>query len=164
MPHHDASEDVEVNAADAKQWSAAFSAQATGTPVPESQVHRLEQLARTAGSSSDPDACAHAMTTAIHGMAAIGPQNELEGMLVSQMIATHENAMKCQFFAAESLGHPEDRDREMRYSARFMQIFTRQVDALIKLRASDLFENYQGLRSQTNPYQPTTRERGSSPG
>jgi hypothetical protein len=81
MPDHSAFDDVEASSAYAKQSSAAFSAQATGTPVRESQLHRLEQVAPTAGSNGDPDARAHAMKTATHVMAAIDPQNELEGML-----------------------------------------------------------------------------------
>lgn len=151
--------DDEVDPTKAKEWSDAFSTQATGTPVPDLQNYRTEQLARTAGASSDPEAYELAIKRGIYGMAGVSPRNELEGMLVSQMIATHENAMKSLYFAAESLVCPETRDREMRYAAKLMQIFTQQATVLNKLRGSELFASVQGVKGAKNPYAKDGKKR-----
>lgn len=154
MSDHDKAADNPGDPAAAAAWSSAIATGATGTSIPAMQAHRLEQVARTAGAGADPDALDEAKKTAIYGLIGINPRNELEGMLVSQMIATHQNAMNAMYFASESLASPEARDREMRYAAKLMQLFTQQASALNKLRGSDLFENYTALNGHASPYAP----------
>lgn len=150
-----------VDRAAAEEWQRAFREGATGAAHPKIQDQRLEQVARTAGTLGDDEAHAATLHSTIHTMAAIGPQNEVEGMLASQIVAVHEQAMKCLFFAAGSLGSPATRNSEMRHAIQLLQIFPRQVDTLAKVRSSGEFRNYQSLDGHPNPHAPKKKAKAA---
>jgi hypothetical protein len=65
---------------------------------------------------------------------AYAPKDALEGMLVSQMVASHNAAMEC-VRRAQLTGQTFDgRDQSLKHAAKLMAIFTRQVEALDKHR------------------------------
>jgi len=63
------------------------------------------------------------------------PGDALEAMLVAQMAAVHEAAMRCLSRAAEvAAEHPEIEARYLREAARLLNLFQRQSDALDRRR------------------------------
>ena len=63
------------------------------------------------------------------------PGDALEAMLVVQMAAVHEAAMRCLSRAAEMAAeHPEIEARYLREAARLLNLFQRQSDALDRRR------------------------------
>jgi hypothetical protein len=62
------------------------------------------------------------------------PKDALEGMLVSQMIGTHNAAMECLRRAQLNNQTYEGRDMALKHAAKLTGIFTRQVEALDKHR------------------------------
>ena len=63
------------------------------------------------------------------------PGDKLEAMLIEQMAAVHEAAMRCLSRAAETgAEHPETEARYLREAARLLNLFQRQSDALDRRR------------------------------
>ncbi len=63
------------------------------------------------------------------------PGDALEAMLIEQMAAVHEAAMRCLSRAAEvAAEHPEIEARYLREAARLLNLFQRQSDALDRRR------------------------------
>ena len=64
----------------------------------------------------------------------IEPQNELEGLLASQMIGVHEAAMECLQQSRLPGQTHAGRDCNLKHAAKFMGLFTKQLEALDRLR------------------------------
>ena len=64
----------------------------------------------------------------------IEPQNELEGLLASQMIGVHEAAMECLQQSRLPTQTPAGRDVNLKHAVKFMGLFTKQLEALDRLR------------------------------
>jgi hypothetical protein len=65
---------------------------------------------------------------------AIAPTDALEGMLATQMVATHEAAMECLRRAVISGQTFAGRDVNLKHAEKLLQIYARQVEALDKHR------------------------------
>ena len=116
------------NAKDGDLLRLAKMTEMTGTVDPDLQSKIFTQVA---GSPSKNSASQVSATAALmHG---INPQNELEGMLVAQMINAHNNATKLARFAGTSKTM-EQLKIYSNMAVKFMNAFTRQLDALQKLR------------------------------
>jgi len=64
----------------------------------------------------------------------IKPQNEVEGMLAIQMIATHHCAMECLRRTMVPDQSFEGRDYNLRHAAKLLSIFTKQLETLNRHR------------------------------
>jgi hypothetical protein len=75
-----------------------------------------------------------ALQNGVAALIGVAPRDGVEGMLATQMIAAHSAAMDCQRRAhAEGLSI-EAREQNLKYAAKFMTVFARQVEALAKHR------------------------------
>ena len=64
----------------------------------------------------------------------IKPQDELEGVLATQMVATHMAAMEC-LRRAMIPGQPvQGRESNLRHAAKLLSVFTKQLEALNRNR------------------------------
>jgi hypothetical protein len=73
------------------------------------------------------------MGAALGLLKGIKPEGEIEGMLATQMVGTHNAAIECLRRAM----HPEQtfgRDQNVKHAAKFLAIFTGQMGALNKNR------------------------------
>jgi hypothetical protein len=64
----------------------------------------------------------------------IGPRNEAEGMLVAQMVATHNASMECFRRAMLEGQTVEGREQNLRFADRLARTYTMQLDALKRYR------------------------------
>lgn len=64
----------------------------------------------------------------------IAPRDDVERLLVSQMVGTHEAAMECLRRANLAEQSIAGRDLNLRHAAKMMQIYLRQVEALARHR------------------------------
>ena len=72
---------------------------------------------------------------AIHGMILkLDPQNQIEEMLVSQMVATHYAALKCLDIASRSSHDIEIRHLNLNSATKLTRTFTAQMEALNRHR------------------------------
>ena len=62
------------------------------------------------------------------------PQNELEGLLASQMIGVHETVMECLEQSRLPAQNSTGRDMNLKHAVKFMGLFTKQLEALDRLR------------------------------
>lgn len=73
-------------------------------------------------------------TVVVAGLTGIRPQNEAEGMLGAQMVATHLAAMEC-FRRAMIEGQTlEGREHNLRFADRLSKTYAQQLDALKRFR------------------------------
>ena len=109
---------------------------ATGTDVTGLQNQLLNQVAQTlwipAGQSEDQQL--EQMKSAIAMLEGIKPEGEIEGLLAAQMVATHSAAMECLRRAMLQGQTFEGRDQNLKHAAKFLAIYTRQVEVLDKRR------------------------------
>ncbi|MBY0451291.1 MAG: hypothetical protein K2X01_11770 [Cyanobacteria bacterium] len=70
-------------------------------------------------------------TALLHGIA---PKDSLEGIIATQMVATHNMAMECARKAMFKDQHPEAIQRYIHLSAKLMSAFASQMDTLQKYR------------------------------
>lgn len=134
-----------------QEWTYKFGAAATGAEPPVLQSLRLAQLACAFSPEKPLEEINAERYAATLALSAIGPRNELEGMLAVQMIATHAAAMECMKRSAYAIDEPEARTKEMRTATKLLQLYTRQLDALAKLRASDNFRNHGNINYRDVP-------------
>ena len=64
----------------------------------------------------------------------INPQDETEGMLAAQMVATHHAAIDCLRRAMIPQQNPSARDVNLKHAAKLLAIYTRQLEVLDKHR------------------------------
>ena len=74
------------------------------------------------------------IAAAIKLLEGIQPDNELEGTLAVQMIATHEAAMECLRRAMASGQTNEVENQNLKYAIKLLALFTQQLEALNRLR------------------------------
>jgi len=107
---------------------------ASGTPDPLLQNLLLGQAGNSAGSVGKPDKTqVELWNDGAAMMNAIAPKTPLEGMLATQMVATHSLALQLVGRANWN----EDSELRMKYAslaAKLMQTFTAQIEALHRLR------------------------------
>lgn len=94
----------------------------------------LNQIVQTTRIKADQDARIQAMLALVGAIKGLKPSDEIESMLVTQMIATHEQAMECLRRATLPDQDAPDRDLNLKYAGKFLQTYARQVEALDKHR------------------------------
>jgi len=109
---------------------------AAGIPNPRAANRMVNQAANTVyrpvGQSAEEEKDASFDT--LEQLIAYKPKDVLEGMLVSQMVGTHNAAMQCLASAQVPNQSFEVREQMLKHAAKLMGIFTRQVEALDKHR------------------------------
>lgn len=64
----------------------------------------------------------------------IGPKDEMEGMLATQMVAVHNAAMECFRRAMIPDQYPASREMNLRFADRLSKTYTQQLEALKRYR------------------------------
>lgn len=104
---------------------------ATGTSEKELQDRLLNQVLAGVwvrnGHSEDG-----ALMATLTALEALAPTDAAEGMLATQMVATHEAAMECLHRAMISEQTFEGRDVNLKHAEKLMQIYARQLEVLDK--------------------------------
>jgi hypothetical protein len=123
-----------VRAADSKYISAVK--EATGTEKPVLMVQLIKQTFEAlwisqGASEKDKE---NLFQSAIALLQGIKPTNEIEGMLASQMVATHSAALECLRRAMIPSQSFAGFEQSMKHAAKLMLIYARQIDALNKHR------------------------------
>ena len=110
--------------------------EATGTNDPELAQRLVNQLYETLwmpAELSDEERLQH-IRAAIAALRGIKPQDEIEGMLATQMVATHSAAMECLRRSMNQNQSFEVRESSLRHAAKLMSIFTKQLETLNRNR------------------------------
>ncbi len=110
--------------------------EATGTNDPELAQRLINQVYETLwmpAELSDEERFRH-VRSAIAALRGIKPQDEVEGMLATQMVATHSAAMECLRRSMIPGQKFEGRDNNLRHAAKLMSIFTKQLETLNRNR------------------------------
>ena len=109
---------------------------ATGTDQPDLQERLINQVYETLwlpDGLSDEEKMTR-IKSAIAILEGIKPQDEIEGMLATQMVATHNAAMEC-LGRAMVPGQPFlVRDQSFKYATKLLSIYSRQIETLNKHR------------------------------
>ena len=74
------------------------------------------------------------MKSAVAMLKGIRPQGNLEGLLAAQMVATDSAAMECLRRAMLKAQSLEGQDQNLKNAAKFLSIYTRQIEVLDKHR------------------------------
>ena len=72
--------------------------------------------------------------SAISMLQSIKPTDGVEGMLATQMVATHNAAMECLYRAMIPEFSIQGRDQNLKHAAKFLSIYSRQIEVLNKHR------------------------------
>ncbi len=110
--------------------------EATGTNDPELAQRLVNHLYETLwmpAELSDEERLLH-IRAAIAALRGIKPQDEIEGMLATQMVATHSAAMECLRRSMNQNQSFEVRESSLRHAAKLMSIFTKQLETLNRNR------------------------------
>lgn len=149
---HDAEAEAAADIVSAeKAWFSKHANASTGTIMPQLQEQRIAHLFGAISPEKPIEEIMWERLAAVHSMAAIGPRNELEGMLAVQMIVAHTAAMDGMKRSVYCVNDRDWRAKEMRNATKLLQLYIRQIEALAKLRDSDKFQNYQGLDTKDIP-------------
>ncbi len=111
-------------------------AQATGSSDPEVAARLARQVISVLSLPTDlgEEEKKERVGSALSLMKQIEPQNELEGLLASQMIGVHETVMECLQQSRLPAQTPAGRDTNLKHAVKFMGLFTKQLEALERLR------------------------------
>ncbi len=82
---------------------------------------------------SDEERLQH-IRSAVAALRGIKPQDEVEGMLATQMVATHAAAMECLRRSMIQKQTFEGRDNSLRHAAKLLSIFAKQLETLNRNR------------------------------
>ena len=110
--------------------------EATGTENPVLMLRLVNQAIAALWfpvGASEEDRKEH-MQSAIALLQGIRPANEIEGMLATQMVATHSAALECLRRAMIPSQTFAGFEQSLKHAAKLMLIYARQVDALNKHR------------------------------
>lgn len=109
---------------------------ATGTENPDLQEQLLVQLSNALllPDSLDEEQRQSRLQSALACLLAIRPSGAVEGLLATQMVATHEAAMDCLRRAMQDDHNPESRDQNLKHAAKLLGVYTRQIEALDRHR------------------------------
>lgn len=109
---------------------------ATGTDDPILQLRLIRQtvdaLWRPENLKEDEDR--DRMQSAISMLGGIKPADEVEGMLATQMVATHNAAMECLRRAMLRDQTFEGREQNLKHATKLLSIYSRQIEVLNKYR------------------------------
>ncbi len=111
-------------------------AEATGTNDPELAQRLFSQVSMTLwlpAELSDEERLQH-MRSAFAALRGIRPQDEVEGMLATQMVATHSAAMECLRRSMIQEQTIVGRDTNLRHAAKLLSIFAKQLETLNRNR------------------------------
>ncbi len=111
-------------------------AEATGTNDPELSQQLINQVYKTLwmpAELSDEERLQQ-IRAAIAALRGIKPQDEVEGMLATQMVATHAAAMECLRRSMIQQLSFKDRDNNLRHAAKLLSIFAKQLETLNRNR------------------------------
>ena len=110
-------------------------AEATGARDPEVAARLAQQVISVLSLANlDKEEETRRIGSALSLLKQIEPQNELEGLLASQMIGVHETAMECLEQSRVPEQSPAGRDTNLKHAVKFMGLFTKQLEALDRLR------------------------------
>ena len=110
-------------------------AEATGARDPEVAVRLAEQVISVlALADLGREEEVRHIGSAFSLLKQINPQNELEGLLAVQMRGVHETAIECLQQSRLPAQTPAGRDTNLKHAVKFMGIFTKQLEALERLR------------------------------
>ncbi len=110
--------------------------EATGTNDPELAQRLINQVYETLwlpAELSDEERLQH-IRAAIAALRGIKPQDEVEGMLATQMVATHAAAMECLRRSMIREQKFKGRDNNLRHAAKLLSIFAKQLETLNRNR------------------------------
>lgn len=109
---------------------------ATGTENPVLKLRLIEQTVRALwipkGASKEREI--ELMESAIALLQGIKPQDEIEGMFATQMVAAHSAAMECLRRATIDGQTLEACDLNLKHAAKLLTIYARQIETLDKHR------------------------------
>ena len=111
-------------------------AEATGTNDPELSQQLINQVYKTLwmpAELSDEERLQN-IQSAIAALRGIKPQDEIEGMLATQMVATHAAAMECLRRSMIQKQSFDGRDNNLRHAAKLLSIFAKQIETLNRNR------------------------------
>ncbi len=111
-------------------------ATATGTDVRLLQTELIRQVGATLWIPEhlSEDARLDRIKAAIAMLEGIKPQGEIENLLATQMVASHNTAMECLRRAMVERQPSAVRDLNLKPAAKFLSIYSRQVEVLDKRR------------------------------
>ena len=110
--------------------------EATGTEDPLLQNRLINQAYDSLwlpGDLDDDERMAR-IRSAISLLQGIKPSGEVEGMLATQMVGTHNAAMECLRRAMLQGQSFEGRDQNLKHAAKLLSIYARQIEVLDKHR------------------------------
>jgi hypothetical protein len=110
--------------------------EATGTEDPLLQNRLINQVLDSLwlpGDLDDDERMAR-IRSAISLLQGIKPSGEVEGMLATQMVGTHNAAMECLRRAMLQGQSIEGRDQNLKHAAKLLSIYARQIEVLDKHR------------------------------
>lgn len=106
-------------------------ADAVGTSSTAFALRQVDHLAAMIpASNKNPERALNGMLAAVEG---VKPENEAEGMLATQMAATHSAAMSCLARVAQAETMP-NMEAAGKLASRLLRTYTMQVEALTKMR------------------------------
>lgn len=110
--------------------------EATGTEEPNLQKRLVSQVCDALWFAEDlsKDERMTLMTSAFSMLQGIKPTDIVEGMLATQMVATHNAAMECLRRAMNRAQLFEGRDLNLKHAAKLLSIYSRQIEVLDKHR------------------------------
>ncbi len=110
--------------------------EATGTNDPELAQRLLNQIYETLWmpAESSEEERFRRVRAAIAALRGIKPQDEIEGMLATQMVATHSAAMECFRLSMIQGQTFKGRDNNLRHAAKLLSIFAKQLETLNRNR------------------------------
>lgn len=110
--------------------------EATGTEEPSLQERLIQQAIQTLWLPKGISENEHSLriTAAMSMLQGIRPTDEVEGMLATQMVATHNAAMECLRRAMIEGQTFEGRDQALKHAAKLLSIYSRQIEVLNKHR------------------------------
>lgn len=85
-------------------------------------------------SGTSPDKAEPIIKAALAALEGIKPQDEIEGMLAVQMVATHKAAIECLRRAMLDDQTFEGREANLKHAAKLMTLYLQQIDGLNKHR------------------------------
>lgn len=110
--------------------------EATGTDQPDLQQRLINQVYETLWMPDGlhEDERMSLIRSALTILEGINPRDEIEGMLATQMVATHNAAMECLRRAMIPAQSFPGRDQNLKYAAKLLSIYSRQIETLNKHR------------------------------
>ncbi len=111
-------------------------AEATGTKDPELAQRLVSQVYETLWIPAElnEEERLQNIQSAIAALRGIKPQDEVEGMLAAQMVATHAAAMECLRRSMIQKQTFEGREANLRHAAKLLSIFAKQIETLNRNR------------------------------